>query len=50
MDLRDEDLPKGTELDPVDLKNAFMDIINWINKNRAVFTMRIAEHERKRNE
>lgn len=50
MDLRDEDLPKGTELDPVDLKNAFMDIINWINKNRVIFTRRIAEYERKRNE
>lgn len=50
MDIRDEDLPKGTELDPIDLRSAFMEIINWINKNRETFTKRLAEQERKRYE
>ena len=49
MDIRDEDLPKGTELDPVDLRSAFLEIIQWIAKNREVFTRRINEAERFRN-
>lgn len=50
MDIREEDLPKGTELDPVELRNAFMEIINYINKNRAVYSKRLAEIERRRYE
>lgn len=50
MDIREEDLPKGTELDPVELRNAFMEIINYINKNRAAYSKRLAEIERRRYE
>ena len=50
MDIRDEDLPKGTILEPFILKQAFLDIINWIDKNRAIFTQRIEREEKFRNE
>ena len=50
MDIRDEDLPKGTILEPFTLKQAFLDIINWIDKNRAIFTQRIEREEKFRNE
>lgn len=50
MDIRDEDLPKGTILEPFTLRQAFLDIINWIDKNRAIFTQRIEREEKFRNE
>jgi hypothetical protein len=49
MDIRDEDIPKGTIIEPFTLKQAFLDIINWIDKNRAAFTQQIAREEAERN-
>lgn len=48
MDIREEDIPKGTVIDWLTLHQAFSDIITWINKNRAVFTQQIAREEAKR--
>jgi hypothetical protein len=50
MDIRDEDLPKGTLVEPFTLKQAFLDIINWIDKNRAVFTQRLEREQKLRYE
>lgn len=50
MDIRDEDLPKGTLIEPFTLKQAFLDIINWIDKNRAVFTQRLEREQKLRYE
>lgn len=49
MDVRDEDIPKGTSIDPNDLRQAFMDIIHWIEKNRAHFTKELEKREYVRN-
>lgn len=48
MDIREEDIPKGTVIDWLTLHQAFSDIITWINKNRAVFTQQIAREEARR--
>lgn len=48
MDIREEDIPKGTVIDWLTLHQAFSDIITWINKNRAVFTQQIAREETRR--
>lgn len=48
MDIREEDIPKGTVIDWLILHQAFSDIITWINKNRAVFTQQIAREEARR--
>lgn len=48
MDIREEDIPKGTVIDWLTLHQAFSDIITWINKNRAVFTQQIAREESRR--
>jgi hypothetical protein len=48
MDIREEDIPKGTVIDWLTLHQAFSDIITWINKNHAVFTQQIAREEAKR--
>lgn len=50
MDIREEDLPKGTEVDSFEIRNAFSAIIAWIHKNREIFTKRLIEHERRRYE
>ena len=50
MDIRDEDIPKGCHPDPLVLKSAFMEIINWINKNREMFTEKLQEEEKRRYE
>lgn len=49
MDVREEDIPKGSVVDPMDLKSAFMDIIHWINKNRDAFTKQLKREEFIRN-
>lgn len=49
MDLREEDLPKGTAIDYMDLKAAFLEIINWIKKNREAFTKELQQKEALRN-
>lgn len=49
MDIRDEDIPKGTIVEPFVLRQAFLDIINWVDKNRAAFTQQLAKEEAKRN-
>lgn len=43
MDIREEDLPKGTLIDYIDLKMAFLDMINWIKENRVNFMKEIQE-------
>lgn len=48
MDIREEDIPKGTVIDWLTLHQAFSDIITWINKNRAIFTQQIAREEARR--
>ena len=48
MDVREEDIPKGTVVDWLTLHQAFSDIITWINKNRAIFTQQIAREEARR--
>lgn len=48
MDIREEDIPKGTVVDWLTLHQAFSDIITWINKNRAIFTQQIAREEARR--
>lgn len=48
MDIREEDIPKGTVIDWLTLHQAFSDIITWINKNRAVFTQQIAREDARR--
>ena len=48
MDIREEDIPKGTVIDWLTLHQTFSDIITWINKNRAVFTQQIAREEARR--
>lgn len=50
MDIRDEDLPKGTSVEPFILKQAFLDIINWIDKNRAIFTQQLEREQKRRYE
>lgn len=37
MDIRDEDIPKGTEIDWLDLRQALTDIKNWVTTNKAAF-------------
>jgi hypothetical protein len=49
MDIREEDLPKGTTLEYLDLKNAFQAIIDWIKDNRTVFMKRLQLDEEFRN-
>ena len=49
MDVRDEDLPKGAAPDSFVLRQAFLDIINWVTKNRATFTQQIEKEEARRN-
>lgn len=49
MDIRDEDLPKGTVVDMLDLKAAFLEIINWVNANRETFAKEIQYKERIKN-
>ena len=49
MDIRDEDIPKGVTLDPHELHQAFIDIVHWIEKNRAVFTKELEKREYIRN-
>lgn len=48
MDIREEDIPKGTVVDWLTLHQAFSDIITWINKNRAIFTQQIVREEARR--
>ena len=48
MDIREEDIPKGTVIDWLTLHQAFSDIITWINKNRAIFTQQIVREEARR--
>lgn len=48
MDIREEDIPKGTVIDWLTLHQAFSDIITWINKNRAIFMQQIAREEARR--
>ena len=50
MDIRDEDLPKGASVEPFILKQAFLDIINWIDKNRAIFTQQLEREQKRRYE
>lgn len=50
MDIRDEDLPKGASVEPFVLKQAFLDIINWIDKNRAIFTQQLEKEQKRRYE
>ena len=50
MDIRDEDLPKGASVEPFILKQAFLDIINWIDKNRAIFTQQLEKEQKRRYE
>lgn len=50
MDIRDEDLPKGALVEPFILKQAFLDIINWIDKNRAIFTQQLEREQKRRYE
>ena len=45
MDIREEDLPKGTTTEYLDLKNAFQAIIDWIKANRDTFTKRLQMEE-----
>lgn len=45
MDIREEDLPKGTTTEYLDLKNAFQAIIDWIKANRDTFTKRLQIEE-----
>lgn len=49
MDIREEDLPKGTAIDFIDLKAAFLDIINWIKEHREAFTKELQQKEAIRN-
>lgn len=37
MDIREEDIPKGTEIDWFDLKQVLSDIKTWIETNKASF-------------
>lgn len=37
MDIREEDIPKGTEIDWVDLKQVLIDIKSWIIENKKSF-------------
>ena len=50
MDIRDEDLPKGASVEPFILKQAFLDIINWMDKNRAIFTQQLEREQKRRYE
>lgn len=49
MDVREEDIPKGSVIDPIELKSAFLDIINWVKKNRDTFSKRLEYEEYIRN-
>lgn len=37
MDIRDEDIPKGTNIDWIDLHQVVTDIKHWVEANRASF-------------
>lgn len=39
MDIRDEDIPKGTELDYFDLRQATLEIKSWVEANKSNFKM-----------
>lgn len=49
MDIREEDLPKGTEADMHTLAEAFRDIVKWVEKNRAHYTQQLQHEEAIRN-
>lgn len=49
MDIHDEDLPKGTVLDMHMLADAFRNVVNWVEKNRAFYTQQLEKEEAIRN-
>lgn len=49
MDIREEDLPKGTVIDYMDLKAAVLEMLNWIKDNREKFAKEIQQKEAIRN-
>lgn len=49
MDVREEDLPKGTTIDFHDLKQAFLELITWITENKEKFAKELKENELKHN-